>query len=85
MIASINARNLGWTAGVNQKFINATKEDVKRLLGTRVGTPEQIAKYNALPVMNYVADAIPASFNATANWAQCANIIGHIRDQSDCG
>ena len=70
---------------MNQKFINATKEDVKRLLGTRVGTPEQIAKYKALPVMNYVADAIPASFNATAYWAQCANIIGHIRDQSDCG
>jgi cathepsin B len=85
MIESINARNLGWTAGINSKFINATKADVKRLLGTRVGTPEQIAKYNALPVVTYAADAIPATFNATSAWSQCSNIIGHIRDQSDCG
>lgn len=84
-IASINRERPTWTAGVNEKFLNATLRDVKRLLGTRVGTPEQKAKFAALPNVVAVADAIPATFNATAAWPKCASIIGNVRDQSDCG
>jgi len=28
---------------------------------------------------------IPESFDARTTWSQCANIIGHVRDQSNCG
>ena len=27
----------------------------------------------------------PDSFDSETNWPQCADIIGDIRDQSDCG
>lgn len=85
LIASINAEKPSWTAGVNEKFVNATFADVKRLLGTRVGTPEQKAKFAALEKRVAVADALPVSFNSTANWPKCVGVIGNVRDQSDCG
>ena len=28
---------------------------------------------------------LPTEFSSMDNWAECADIIGHIRDQSDCG
>lgn len=28
---------------------------------------------------------IPVSFASDANWPNCASVINHIRDQSDCG
>jgi len=28
---------------------------------------------------------VPESFNALTNWPKCASVIGHIRDQSNCG
>ena len=85
LIASINAQRPSWVAGVNEKFLNTTVLDVKRLLGTRVGSPEQKAKFAALEVRVAVADALPVSFNSTANWPKCAGVIGNVRDQSDCG
>jgi cathepsin B len=85
MIARINAARPSWVAGVNDKFVNATLRDVKRLLGTRVGTPEQKAKFAALEQRTVVSDALPTTFNATAAWPKCAGIIGAVRDQSDCG
>jgi cathepsin B len=29
--------------------------------------------------------AVPATFNSTSHWPQCGGVIGHARDQSDCG
>ena len=84
-IAAINAQRPSWVAGENIKFLNATVLDVKRLLGTRVGTKEQKEKFAALEIRVAVADALPVAFNATANWPKCASIIGAVRDQSDCG
>ena len=84
-IAAINAQRPSWVAGENIKFLNATVLDVKRLLGTRVGTKEQTEKFAALEIRVAVADALPVAFNATANWPKCASIIGAVRDQSDCG
>jgi cathepsin B len=30
-------------------------------------------------------DYLPLSFDARTNWSNCANIIGLVRDQADCG
>jgi cathepsin B len=55
-------------------------------MGTKIGTPEWAAKRAAVPESNIVPlAALPTDFNATSAWPQCADIIGHIRDQSDCG
>ena len=80
----MNAQGLSWTAGINDKFVNMTAKQVKRLLGVKLGTPEQKAKHAELEVVTRV-DAPPATFNATATWANCSSVIGHVRDQSDCG
>lgn len=55
-------------------------------MGTRINTPEWEAKRAQL-VQSDIAPlkALPTDFNSTTNWPQCASIIGHIRDQSDCG
>ena len=58
-----------------------TLGQAKRLMGTK----RDPARRAALPVSNIVPGAIPKSFNSTENWPQCADVIGHIRDQSDCG
>ena len=55
-------------------------------MGTRVYTPEWEVKHAQLPQSDIVPlKALPTDFNATTNWPQCASVIGHIRDQSDCG
>jgi hypothetical protein len=58
-----------------------TVREAQRLMGAR----RDPARRAALPVVSYVAASIPAHFNATQAWPQCAGVIGHIRDQSDCG
>ena len=80
-MAELNARpGMTWRAGMNGKFVNMTLGEAKRLMGAK-RDPKRRA---ALPVMDRVS-AVPATFNATEAWPQCASVIGHIRDQSDCG
>lgn len=75
-----------WTAGINTKFSDMTIAQAKRLMGTKIGTPEWAAKRAAIPESNIVPlAALPTDFNATSAWPQCQDVIGHIRDQSDCG
>ena len=67
---------------MNSKFVNMTLAQAKRLMGTK-RDPKRRA---ALPVSTEPAPAaIPAHFNGTQAFPQCAGVIGHIRDQSDCG
>jgi hypothetical protein len=72
-----------WSAHANGKFEGMTLADAARLMGTK-RSAERRAR---LPVTTIPVDAaaIPATFNATSAWPQCASVIGHIRDQSDCG
>lgn len=57
----------------------------KRLMGTKRHDPLWAVKKASIPVKSITPlAALPTSFNATANWPACP-IIGHIRDQSDCG
>lgn len=32
-----------------------------------------------------VNDTLPVNFDARVNWPECANVIGFVRDQSNCG
>jgi len=78
----INSARAGWTAAASPKFFNMSLAEAKRLMGAR----RDPARRAALPRSTLaLPTAIPASFNATAAWPACAGVIGHIRDQSDCG
>jgi len=32
-----------------------------------------------------INDTLPVNFDARVNWPECANVIGFVRDQSNCG
>jgi cysteine peptidase C len=82
---AINARNGGtWTASEKQGSLisGATLEELKRLMGVK-----KMGKKNVLPRKTFRAEearAVPASFDAAAQWPECPTIT-HIRDQSACG
>lgn len=75
-----------WTAAVNPRFANATVAHVKKMLGTIMpGEPGYYEPEEEKRSFKFSASDIPKSFDARTAFSQCANIIGHVRDQSDCG
>ena len=59
---------------------------MKKLLGTILPGSEkfiapEVEKENFLTATG----DIPESFDGRLAWPQCADIIGHVRDQSSCG
>ena len=86
--AAVNAAGAGWTAGVNDRFLGVSLERVKRMMGTNVDLHNahlQEARAKLTGSGAPITGAAPASFDARTAWPACASIIGHIRDQSDCG
>jgi len=84
IIDAVNAKKTTWKAGVNIKFATATVADAKRMMGTILpGDKEYIAP--ELTRTSFPAAVLPDSFDSRTQWANCANIIGHVRDQSACG
>jgi len=81
-VTEINSiKGLSWKAGLNEgKFQNMTLGQAKSLMGA-LRDPVRRAK---LPVV-LEESAVPATFNSTSHWPQCGGVIGHARDQSDCG
>lgn len=80
-----NVHDTTWKAGVNERFVNATLANVATLCGTILSDDP---RYEELPARQYLSvsnDDIPESFDAREGFPDCADVIGHIRDQSDCG
>lgn len=80
----VNAKDLTWKATVHPRFSNATVADAKRILGTVLSGEEG---YMAPELMRevFVAGDIPEAFDSREAFSSCASIIGHVRDQSNCG
>jgi len=84
-IARLNSQNgATWTAGVNAFFDGMTFDDARVFLGTDL---VHISNYLDLVLNESVYSAIPdaalpASFDATEQWA---GLIHPIRDQQRCG
>jgi len=75
-----------WTAVMPVRFQNATVADVKRMLGTVMPGEEGYSSPLLEKTKFETPDsAVPASFDARTNWANCASVIGRVRDQSNCG
>eukprot|EP00948_MAST-09A_sp_MAST-9A-sp1_P002052 g2052.t1 len=86
-ISKLNEQASTWTAGINTRFANATLGDVKKLCGTVMKGEEgyfELPRQTHLHVID--SSSLPESFDArTGKFASCSSVIGHIRDQSDCG
>jgi cathepsin B len=80
MVSEINSiKGNTWTAGMNSRFEGMSVDEVRTWLGALSGG-------ELLPAREEFANAdIPDSFDSRDNWKDCADIIGHIRDQSECG
>merc|ERR1711916_261839 len=84
IVAHVNSRNATWQAQVPSQFQSLAH--ASRLCGTRVPEDAADAPELADHVSDHVSDdEIPESFDARAAWPACAAVIGHVRDQSDCG
>jgi len=78
IIATVNSARGSWKAGLNERIMGYTKEEVKRLMGY-IPNPDL-----KLPTITHKARPIPASFDASQYWKACTT-IGTIYDQAECG
>jgi len=81
----VNAKKTTWTAHDSPRFTNGSLADVKRLCGTV--RPHETGFFQLPPKVFAPIDtsSVPDAFDSRTQWPQCASVIGHIRDQSDCG
>jgi cathepsin B len=80
VIDAVNAANAGWVAGPSDRFANLTLADAKILCGTHITSKTLLQKKVVVE-----SQAIPTSFDSRVQWPQCSAVIGHIRDQANCG
>lgn len=72
--------------GRNARFEGLTLQHVARLCGTDIvkEKAQRLPVNSSPPVM--AAGSLPVNFDAReGQFGMCAHVIGHIRDQSDCG
>jgi cathepsin B len=76
-----------WTASVSpsHKFYNMSLGEAKRFMGAKRDPTRRAAMATVDVPASFDSSALPATFNATAAFPYCSSVIGHIRDQSDCG
>lgn len=86
LLKEIRAAKTTWTAGVNPRFANSSRADIKTMLGTIM--PGEQGYYEP-PMQKSLfatpATSIPESFDVREAWPECAGITGRVRDQSNCG
>jgi cathepsin B len=86
IIDYVNNAKTTWKASRNKKFQNASVAHVKRMLGTIMPGDDRYREPEREKVLfSTKSEDIPESFDVRENWANCAGITGHVRDQSDCG
>jgi cathepsin B len=88
VVASVRAAGAKWEAGVNDKFVNMTLSQIKALMGTKRGAEMRAAQARHTAAWSGTAlplEALPTNFSVRTQWPACANVTGHIRDQSACG
>jgi cathepsin B len=76
VIAGVQA---SWVSGVNKRFENVARSEIKKLMGALPTPPGQ-----ELASKQYSVVALPDSFDSRTNWPKCPS-ISHIRDQANCG
>jgi len=84
-IDQINSSQNLWTAGVNNKFKEASIDDAKVLLGTFLLSEEDFQK--SVPMKTFYDEeltALPTNYDPRDAYPNCSS-IKEIRDQSTCG
>ncbi|KAF4735125.1 hypothetical protein FOZ63_025798, partial [Perkinsus olseni] len=83
-VNEINSMQTTWTASAEQgRFKGMAFRDIKRLCGSSFLNRTENLKEKVYPPEEL--RNLPASFDARDGFKDCAEVIGHVRDQSDCG
>ncbi|KAF4673710.1 hypothetical protein FOL47_010191 [Perkinsus chesapeaki] len=83
LVNQINSKQNTWTASVDQeRFKGSTLGDAKRLCGTFMNITETLEE---VIYPEEELKTLPGSFDAREGFKGCEKVIGHVRDQSDCG
>lgn len=84
LVDAVNsAEGSTWTAGMNERFRGRSLGYAKGLCG--VLPKEKLVSLPPSPTPEYPEELMPTDFDARTKWPKCADWIGHIRDQADCG
>merc|ERR1712048_1531674 len=84
MAAHVNSLGATWKAEAPSRFGNL--DDVKMLLGTIMkGDERYVEALQEKEDDGFDVNDIPAEFDVRTAFPKCANVSGHIRDQSSCG
>ncbi|PFH38056.1 cathepsin B [Besnoitia besnoiti] len=81
-----------WIAEVSQRFRYLSMKDAKRQMGTFLvhaqvqgGSGPQGTPLPPKTEFKNAADPIPESFDTREAFPACTDVVGHVRDQGDCG
>lgn len=86
LIEEIRKASPKWKAAINTRFEKAAATEFRRQLGTILPDQEgYVPPVQEIKRFQRLSQEIPEKFDAREAWPDCANIIGHVRDQSDCG
>lgn len=84
IVAHVNSLNTTWIAEKPSRF--GFPDDVKALCGAILKDDPRYKEMLTQKVdSGFSADAIPDSFDVRTAFPKCANVSGHVRDQSTCG
>jgi len=85
IVEAVNNAGTTWKAHMSPRFEGMTMAQAKRMLGTVLPGDKGYVHFN-FPEKTFTSDAtLPDSFDSRDNWSSCSDVIGHIRDQSNCG
>jgi len=78
IVEQVNSNpNSTWTAAAPSKFATATKNSVRKMMGTVVDPDWKVT----LKEKTYYPEmAVPDNFDARYHWYQCEGVINHVRD-----
>jgi len=87
LVDEINAKQKSWVAHFSPRFATATVGDIKGLCGTVLKSDPA---FHDEGLEEKAEDSlwskdIPSDFDVRTQWPKCANVTGHVRDQSACG
>jgi len=82
-ISKLNSMDKAWKADMNPRFRGLPIGHSKILCGTKPESFEDVRSYPRVSADPSLS--IPDEFDSVKNWPECAEVIGDIRDQSDCG
>lgn len=85
-VDEINSKQSLWKAHIPARFADAELDDIKALCGTILKGSKDYKEVLEPKIEDgaWTTD-VPAEFDVRTSWPNCANVSGHIRDQSSCG